>query len=246
MVVFRFPVGPKGPCSTAGQPLPSCLSLPLNRSGGPDPRRRSAIWGVAGRRGAHLTGATDAGGVASATFRETGRPSTKEIGAPTKRIQCPCGCALTIYLRPILVNERNIVMGGSNWRYRRNFGPLSIEIDGSGDREDCGPRGSRGGRGGGFFGEQHLRAGRPVRPNGPFGPDGPFGSRGPFGKDGPFGGGDGGDWNRTVRGASERGTARRGPDVRPGRTAPASPQAYRRRTAPWIRADQGDRGDDRG
>lgn len=94
-------------------------------------------------------------------------------------------------------------MSGSNWRYRRNFGPLSIEIDGSGDdhvRDRDRPRGSR--RGGGFgavFGPNGV-----FGPDGPFGPSGPFGTSGPFGPDGPFGDGDGNDWNRKARSGWDR------------------------------------------
>lgn len=67
--------------------------------------------------------------------------------------------------------------------------------DGHGAGRDR-PRGSRGG---GFFGPDGL-----FGSQGPFGPDGPFGPRGPFGPEGPFGGGDGGDWNKRVRGGWDR------------------------------------------
>lgn len=79
-------------------------------------------------------------------------------------------------------------------RWRRSFGwpmPMAIEVNGCGD----GPRGSRGGGGGGFFGPDGF-----FGPRGPFGPTGPFGPSGPFGPAGPFGNGDGEAWNRRARG----------------------------------------------
>lgn len=79
-------------------------------------------------------------------------------------------------------------MTGSNWRFRRNFGPLAFEIDGCGDRSRASRRGNWGGSFGDVFG-----------PNGPFGPKGPFGPDGPFGPSGPFGRGDGDALNRQAR-----------------------------------------------
>jgi DNA-binding PadR family transcriptional regulator len=91
-------------------------------------------------------------------------------------------------------------MSGSNWRYRRNFGPLSFEIDGCGEGRDR-ARGSRRGGGGlgAIFGPNGV-----FGAEGPFGPDGPFGPGGPFGPEGPFGAGDGGDWNRKGRSGWDR------------------------------------------
>lgn len=79
-------------------------------------------------------------------------------------------------------------MTGSNWRLRRNFGPLAFEIDGCRDRSRASPRGNWGGSFGDVFG-----------PDGPFGSKGPFGPDGPFGPSGPFGRGDGDAWNRQAR-----------------------------------------------
>ena len=70
--------------------------------------------------------------------------------------------------------------------------------DRRGDDRNDRPRGSRGG-GGSLFGPEGI-----FGAHGPFGPDGPFGPRGPFGPEGPFGGGDGGDWNKRVKGGWDR------------------------------------------